>query len=115
MVKGKKPPGAITAKGSGRENRRNTINSAPNRRLSTQGKQMTPDPLTRIVRMGRKVDPIIFETLAQASSSRFQSPVTYNFRTGGKRKRATLILLACAASRGSITDAINPEGQVNLN
>src|SRR5437660_8181742 len=114
MVKRKKPPGAITTKGSGRENRRNTINSAPNRRLSTQGKQMTPDPLTRIVRMGRKVDPIIFETLAQASSSRFQSPVTYHFRTGGKRMRATLVLLACAACGGSITDAMNPAALVEM-
>src|SRR5438876_11675972 len=106
MVKRKKPPGAITAKGSGRENRRNTINSTPNRQLSTQGKQMTPDPLTRIVRMGRKVDPIIFETLAQASSSRFQSPVTYHFRTVGKRMRATLVLLVFAACCVSIIDAM---------
>src|SRR5439155_22246849 len=104
MVKGKKPPGAITAKGSGRENRRNTINSTPNRQLSTQGKQMTPDPLTRIARMGRKVDPIIFETLAQASSSRFQSPVTYHFRTSGNTMRATLVLLAYPACGATITD-----------
>src|SRR5438552_16643530 len=114
MVKGKKPPGAITAKGSGRENRRNTINSAPNRRLSTQGKQMTPNPLTRIVKMGRKVHPIIYETLAEASSAKFQSPVTYHFRTGGKRMRATLVLLACAACGGSITDAMNPGALVEM-
>src|SRR5207245_3950452 len=111
MVKGKKPPSAI-AKRSGRENRRNTINSTSNRPLPTQGKQMTPDPLTRIVKMGRKVDPIIFETLAQASSSKFQSPVVYHFRTGGKRMRATLVLLACAASGGIIEDAMNPAALV---
>jgi len=75
---------------------------------------MTPDPLTRIVKMGRKVDPIIFETLAQASSSKFQSPVAYHFRTGGKRMRATLVLLACAASGGSIEDAMNPAALVEM-
>jgi len=75
---------------------------------------MTPDPLTRIVKMGRKVDPIIFETLAQASSSKFQSPVVYHFRTGGKRMRATLVLLACAASGGIIEDAMNPAALVEM-
>ena len=75
---------------------------------------MTPDPLSKIVKMGRKVDPIIFETLAQASSSKFQSPVTYHFRTGGKRMRATLVLLACAACGGRTQDAMNPAALVEM-
>src|SRR5437667_11822408 len=114
MVKGTTPPSAITAKVTGRESRRNTINSTPHWPPLTQGKQMTPDPLTRIVKMGRKVDPIIFETLAQASSSKFQSPVNYHFRTGGKRMRATLVLLACAACGGSIEDGMNPAALVEM-
>src|SRR3989442_14334274 len=76
--------------------------------------QMTPDPLTKIVKMGRKVDPIIFETLAHASSSTFQSPVAYHFRTGGKRMRATLVLLACAACGGRTQDAMNPAALVEM-
>jgi len=75
---------------------------------------MTPDPLTKIVKMGRKVDPIIFETLAHASSSRFRSPVAYHFRTGGKRMRATLVLLACAACGGRTQDAMNPAALVEM-
>ena len=75
---------------------------------------MTPDPLTRIVKMGRKVDPIIFETLAQASSPKFQSAVAYHFRTGGKRMRATLVLLACAACGGRIKNALNPAALVEM-
>jgi len=75
---------------------------------------MTPDSLSKIVKMGRKVDPIIFETLAQASSSKFQSPVTYHFRTGGKRMRATLVLLACAACGGRTQDAMNPAALVEM-
>src|SRR6267143_4357221 len=104
MVQGKKAPSAVTTKGSGREDRQDTINDASDWPLSTQGKQMTPDPLTRIVKMGRKVDPIIFETLAQASSPKFQSAVAYHFRTGGKRMRATLVLLACAACGGGLKE-----------
>jgi geranylgeranyl diphosphate synthase type I len=75
---------------------------------------MNPDPLTRIVKMGRKVDPIIFRTLAHASSSRFQAPVAYHFRTGGKRMRATLVLLACAACGGRIDDGMNPAALVEM-
>src|SRR5436309_6111617 len=114
MVKGKTPPSSITSEDSRRESRRNPINSTPDSSLSTQGKKITPDYLTRIVKIGRKVYPIIFATLAQASSSKFQSPVTYHFRTGGKRMRATLVLLACAACGGSIEDGMNPAALVEM-
>ncbi len=75
---------------------------------------MNPDPLTKIVKTGRKVDPIIFKALANASSSRFQSPLTYHFRTGGKRMRATLVLLACAACGGRIEDGMNPAALIEM-
>src|SRR5713226_4131470 len=75
---------------------------------------MNPDPLNKIAKIGRKVDPIIFKTLAQASSSTFQSPVTYHFKTGGKRMRATLVLLACAACGGKIEDGLNPGALVEM-
>lgn len=75
---------------------------------------MNPDPLTKIVKIGRKVDPIIFKTLAKASSSKFQSPVNYHFKTGGKRMRATLVLLACAACGGRIEDGMNPAALVEM-
>ena len=75
---------------------------------------MNSNVLTKIVKMGRKVDPIIFKTLAEASSSKFQSPVTYHFRTGGKRMRATLVLLACAACGGRIEDGMNPAALVEM-
>src|SRR5438094_7180555 len=75
---------------------------------------MNPDPLNRIAMIGRKVDPVILKTLAEASSSTFQSPVTYHCRPAGKRMRATLVLLACAACGGSITDAMNPAALVEM-
>ena len=75
---------------------------------------MNPDTLAKIAKIGRKVDPIILKTLAEASSSTFQSPVTYHFRTGGKRMRATLVLLACAACGGRIEDGLNPAALVEM-
>src|SRR5438445_713918 len=75
---------------------------------------MNPDPLTKIVETGRKVDPIIFKALADASSPKFQYPVAYHFRTGGKRMRATLVLLACAACGGRIEDGMNPAALVEM-
>src|SRR2546422_7683386 len=75
---------------------------------------MKPDPMTRIVKTGRKVDPIIFRALANVSSSKFQSPLTYHFRTGGKRMRAALVLFVCAACGGSIEDAMIPAALVEM-
>jgi geranylgeranyl diphosphate synthase type I len=75
---------------------------------------MNPDPLDKIAKIGRKVDPIILKTLARAYSSTFQSPVTYHFKTGGKRMRATLVLLACAACGGRIEDGLNPAAMVEM-
>ena len=64
--------------------------------------------------MGRKVDPIIFDTLANSASSKFRSSVDYHFKTGGKRMRATLVLLACAASGGRIRDGLNPAALIEM-
>jgi geranylgeranyl diphosphate synthase, type I len=75
---------------------------------------MTSDSLANIVKLGRKVDPIIFKTLAKAASSKFQVPVAYHFKTGGKRMRATLVLLACAACGGKVQDGINPAALVEM-
>jgi geranylgeranyl diphosphate synthase, type I len=75
---------------------------------------MSPDPLSKIVKIGRKVDPIIFKTLAGASAPQFQSPVAYHFRTGGKRMRATLVLFTCAASGGRIEDGMSAAALVEM-
>jgi geranylgeranyl diphosphate synthase, type I len=75
---------------------------------------MNPDRLARIVKMGREVDPIIFQTLADSSSPKFRSAAAYHFRTGGKRMRATLVLLACAACGGRLEDGLNPAALVEM-
>lgn len=75
---------------------------------------MKSDPLTKIVKTGRRVDPIIFKALAESAPIGFRSPVDYHFRTGGKRMRATLVLLACAACGGRIEDGMNPAALVEM-
>jgi geranylgeranyl diphosphate synthase type I len=75
---------------------------------------MKSDPLAKIVKMGRRVDPIIFKALADSAPIEFRSPVDYHFRTGGKRMRATLVLLACAACGGRIEDGMNPAALVEM-
>ena len=75
---------------------------------------MSSDALSRIIRMGRKVDPIIFRALEEASAPAFRPAVEYHFRTGGKRMRATLVLLACAACGGNIEDGMNPAALVEM-
>ena len=76
--------------------------------------KMASDALARIVKMGRKVDPIIYGTLGDATSPKFRSAVDYHFKTGGKRMRATLVLLACAASGGKIQDGMNPAALIEM-
>src|SRR3989442_13927574 len=71
-------------------------------------------PLNRMAMIGRNVDPVIYKTLAEAASSTLQSPVTYHFKTGGKRMRATLVLLACAACGGRIEDGMNPAALIEM-
>ena len=66
------------------------------------------------MKMGRKVDPIIFRTLRDATSPKFQSVVDYHFKTGGKRMRATLVLLACAASGGKAQDGMNSAALIEM-
>lgn len=64
--------------------------------------------------MGRKVDPIIFDALANSASPKFRSAVGYHFKTGGKRMRATLVLLSCAASGGDIRNGLNPAALIEM-
>ncbi len=75
---------------------------------------MSTDSLSKIVKIGRSVDPIIFRALSNASTFRFRSPVNYHFKTGGKRMRATLVLLSCAACGGNIKDGMKPAALVEM-
>ncbi len=72
------------------------------------------DSLADIIKIGAKVTPIIYKTLKESSSPRFRSPVYYHFETGGKRMRATLVLLGCLACSGNVENAMKPAALVEM-
>ena len=70
--------------------------------------------ISQISRMGRKVDPIILEVLALSSAPDFLSPLQYHFKSGGKRMRAVLVVLSCAAAGGAPEGALRPAAVVEM-
>ncbi len=70
--------------------------------------------LDRLTSIGRKVDPIIIRALDRSSSNTFRPALEYHFRIGGKRVRAALVMLSCAAAGGKIQDALEPAAVVEL-
>jgi len=70
--------------------------------------------LTEIIRVGRKVDPVILRALSQDSAKEFRPSLYYHFQVGGKRMRAAMVMLCCAASGGRIQNALNPAAAVEM-
>ncbi|HZY94971.1 MAG TPA: polyprenyl synthetase family protein [Candidatus Bathyarchaeia archaeon] len=75
---------------------------------------MTRDDLQRIVRIGKRVDPLILRSIALNSSPEFRPSLQYHFRAGGKRVRAAIVILASAAAGGSIKSSIVPATVVEM-
>ena len=75
---------------------------------------MSPQPLTNILNVGRKVDPIIFEAIGRETTSDFRGLLKYYFDAGGKRMRAALVILSCASAGGRIEDALRPAAVVEM-
>ncbi len=70
--------------------------------------------LPRIIRLGRKVDPIILGALSNSSSPRFRSLLNYHFKVGGKRVRAAMMILSSMACGGSLGDSLKPAAVVEM-
>ncbi len=70
--------------------------------------------LAQITMLGRKVDPIILRALSRGSAAEFLPCLKYHFRVGGKRMRAAMVMLCCAASGGRIEDSLNPAAAVEM-
>lgn len=75
---------------------------------------MSPQSLTNILNVGRKVDPIIFEAIGHETTSDFRGLLKYYFDAGGKRMRAALVILSCASAGGRIEDALRPAAVVEM-
>ena len=70
--------------------------------------------VSRIMEMGRRVDPIILEALSASSPPDFLSSLKYHFEAGGKRMRAALVMISCASAGGKIQDALRPAAVVEM-
>src|SRR5712692_7593829 len=68
---------------------------------------MSANRLEKIIRIGRRVDPIIIDALRKDSAKEFTSSLDYHFKTGGKRMRAAIVVLSCAAAGGTLERALN--------
>ena len=75
---------------------------------------MTRDDLQRIVRIGKRVDPLILRSIALYSSAEFRESLQYHFRAGGKRVRAAIVILASTAAGGSVKSSIVPATVVEM-
>ncbi len=70
--------------------------------------------LDRLTSMGRRVDPVIIRALDRSSSNTFRPALEYHFKVGGKRMRAAMVMLSCAAAGGRMQDALEPAAVVEL-
>jgi len=70
--------------------------------------------LPRLIRLGRQVDPIIIGALSKGSSRRFSSLLSYHFKVGGKRVRATMVILSSLACGGSLEESLKPAAVVEM-
>ncbi len=75
---------------------------------------MSHSSLEILSRIGRKVDPVIYASLARSSPPEFLPSLNYHFKVGGKRMRAALVMLACAASGGRVQNAMKPAAAVEM-
>src|SRR3989441_7943994 len=76
---------------------------------------MTSKLLDQLTSFGHKVDPVIIQALSRSSNSTFRPALEYHFKVGGgKRMRAALVMLSCAAAGGKMSDALAPAAVVGL-
>lgn len=75
---------------------------------------MSANRLDRITRIGRRVDPIIIDALANGSAREFTASLAYHFKAGGKRMRAAIVVLSCAAAGGTMAQALKPASVVEM-
>src|SRR5438128_12639837 len=76
---------------------------------------MTSKLLDQLTSFGHKVDPVIIQALSRSSNSTFRPALEYHFKVGdGKRMRAPLVMLSCAAAGGKLSDALAPAAVVEV-
>ena len=75
---------------------------------------MSPSGLARFIRLGQQTDPVILEALRRGAPSEFRPALNYHFEAPGKRMRAAVVVLSCAAAGGRAERAIKPAAVVEM-
>src|SRR2546428_14085996 len=79
----------------------------PNGRMSRLG-------LARFVRLGQQADPVILDALRRGAPAEFKPALRYHFEVAGKRMRAAMVVLSCAAAGGRVERAVKPAAVVEM-
>jgi geranylgeranyl diphosphate synthase, type I len=75
---------------------------------------MRSSGLARFIRLGQQTDPIILDALKRGAPKEFRPALSYHFEVAGKRMRAAMVVLSCAAAGGQVERAIKPAAVVEM-
>jgi geranylgeranyl diphosphate synthase, type I len=75
---------------------------------------MSHSGLARFIRLGQQTDPVILDALRRGVPSDFRSALNYHFQVAGKRMRAAVVVLSCAAAGGRVERAVKPAAVVEM-
>jgi geranylgeranyl diphosphate synthase type I len=64
--------------------------------------------------MGQQADPVILEALKRGAPAEFKPALSYHFEVAGKRMRAAMVVLSCAAAGGKGERAVKPAAVVEM-
>ncbi|HVH14559.1 MAG TPA: polyprenyl synthetase family protein [Candidatus Angelobacter sp.] len=75
---------------------------------------MSRSGLTKFIRLGQQVDPVILDALSRGAPTDFKPALNYHFEVAGKRMRAAMVVLGCAAAGGRVQRAVKPAAVVEM-
>ena len=75
---------------------------------------MSHSGLRKFIRIGQQADPVILDALSRDAPADFKPALRYHFEVAGKRMRAAMLVLSCAAAGGKIERAIKPAAVVEM-
>ena len=89
------------------------IRFSHNRRKKPMSRMSHPG-LARFIRLGQEADPVILDALRRGAPADFKPTLSYHFEVAGKRMRAAMVVLSCAAAGGRLERAVNPAAVVEM-
>ena len=75
---------------------------------------MSHSGLAKFIRLGQQTDPVILDALRLGAPPDFRPALSYHFEAAGKRMRAAMVVLSCAAAGGKVERAVRPAAVVEM-